>query len=59
MCGFDFIIAPLMRPGHKPPPPSAAEPHTLLLPFSRPDVLYLNSTQWIRQVCIRVCMSVV
>jgi hypothetical protein len=49
LCGFDFIVTPLVQPGHRPPPPSA-ETGLLPLPFGRDDVLYLPSSQWVRQV---------
>ncbi|KAJ9525988.1 hypothetical protein QJQ45_009372 [Haematococcus lacustris] len=51
LCGFDFVVAPLVRPGHRPAPPSAAsQSDGVALPFGRDDVLYLPSSQWVRQV---------
>jgi hypothetical protein len=51
LSGFDFIVTPLVRPGHKlasPDAPSTA--NTLPSPLCFDDVLYLNSSEWVRQV---------
>lgn len=53
LCGFDFIVTPLARPEHRPPPPQPAVNGQLPLPFQRDDVLYLGSSQWVRQVSWR------
>jgi hypothetical protein len=50
LCGFDFIVAPLVRPEHRPPAPGPPVNAALPLPFARDDVLYLGSSQWTRQV---------
>ncbi len=55
LCGFDFVVAPLVHPDHRPPPPAPTPDAGLPAPFSRDDVLYLASSQWVRQV--RVCRA--
>lgn len=50
MCGFDFVVTPLVRPDHRPPAYQPDAHGTLPNPFNRDDVLYMGSTQWVRQV---------
>eukprot|EP00200_Dunaliella_tertiolecta_P003160 CAMPEP_0202343186 /NCGR_PEP_ID=MMETSP1126-20121109/3419_1 /ASSEMBLY_ACC=CAM_ASM_000457 /TAXON_ID=3047 /ORGANISM="Dunaliella tertiolecta, Strain CCMP1320" /LENGTH=662 /DNA_ID=CAMNT_0048934227 /DNA_START=1282 /DNA_END=3267 /DNA_ORIENTATION=- len=51
LCGFDFIVTPLVRPGHKLASPSApSTTHSAPPPLSFDDVLYMDSSQWVRQV---------
>ena len=49
LCGFDFVVTPLLRPDYRPPSPEDTVKSTLAAPFSRDDVLYLPSTQYQNQ----------
>ncbi len=53
LCGFDFVVTPLVRPDYRPPPaapPPGACPGQLVPPFQREDVLYLPSSARVSQV---------
>ncbi|GIL73292.1 hypothetical protein Vretimale_4879 [Volvox reticuliferus] len=50
LCGFDFIVAPLVRDGWRPPAPTVPENGSLPSLFNRDDCLYINSSQWANQV---------
>eukprot|EP00967_Tisochrysis_lutea_P029794 scaffold34881_cov19-Tisochrysis_lutea.AAC.3 len=58
LCGFDFIVTPLVRPGHKLASPSApSTTHSAPPPLSFDDVLYMDSSQWVRQLCMLRCKT--
>lgn len=50
LCGFDFVVAPLVREGWRPPAPAVPQNGQLPSPFDRDDCLYINSSQWANQV---------
>eukprot|EP00955_Chlamydomonas_euryale_P036267 350388-Chlamydomonas_euryale.AAC.27 len=50
LCGFDFVVAPVVRPGYRPPAPAPSAGGQLTPPFQRSDVLYLSSTALSGQV---------
>lgn len=56
LCGFDFVIAPLARADYRPPAASGgiAAGGGLVAPFKREDVLYLNSSEFVNQVRLRM-----
>ncbi|GLC44329.1 hypothetical protein PLESTB_000481500 [Pleodorina starrii] len=50
LCGFDFVVTPLVRDNWRPPAPAVPENGSLPSPFNRDDCLYINSSQWANQV---------
>ncbi|KAG2500070.1 hypothetical protein HYH03_002347 [Edaphochlamys debaryana] len=50
LCGFDFIVAPLVREEWRPPAPAVPQNGQLPSPLNRDDCLYINSSQWANQV---------
>jgi hypothetical protein len=55
LCGFDFIVTPLVHPDYRPPSPGPAEgdtPGQLTPPFRRKEVLYLPSSARVSQVLV-------
>ncbi|KXZ56533.1 hypothetical protein GPECTOR_1g479 [Gonium pectorale] len=50
LCGFDFVVAPLVRDTWRPPAPAVPENGALPSPLNRDDCLYINSSQWANQV---------
>ncbi|KAI3428237.1 hypothetical protein D9Q98_006617 [Chlorella vulgaris] len=53
LCGFDFIMSPLVHPRYRRPAPSALPRGTFQPPFTRSDLL-LTSAQWSGQVVGKV-----
>lgn len=53
LCGFDFVMAPLVHPRYRRPAPTALPRGTFLPPFTRSDLL-LSSSQWAGQVVGKV-----
>ena len=49
LCGFDFVVAPLVHPRYRRPATSALPKGTFQPPFTRSDLL-LTSAQWSGQV---------
>ncbi|KAL4443757.1 hypothetical protein ABPG75_011494 [Micractinium tetrahymenae] len=49
LCGFDFVMAPLVHPRYRRPAPTALPRGTFQPPFTRSDLL-LSSPQWAGQV---------
>lgn len=47
--GWDFVVAPLVHPRYRRPPPSALPRGTFQPPFTRSDLL-LSSSQWGSQI---------
>ncbi|PNH09519.1 Protein arginine N-methyltransferase 5 [Tetrabaena socialis] len=50
LCGFDFVVAPLVRDSWRPPAPAEPKNGQLPSPLNREDCLYINSSQWANQV---------
>jgi protein arginine N-methyltransferase 5 len=50
LCGFDFVVAPLVRPDYRPPLPGPSTNGQLTPPFQREQVLYLSSSERVSQV---------
>ncbi|PNW85217.1 hypothetical protein CHLRE_03g176550v5 [Chlamydomonas reinhardtii] len=50
LCGFDFVVAPLVRESWRPPAPAVLDNGALPSPLERSDCLYINSSQWANQV---------
>lgn len=53
LCGFDFVMAPLVHPRYRRPAPTALPRGTFQPPFTRSDLL-LSSSQWAGQVVGKV-----
>lgn len=53
LCGFDFVMAPLVHPRYRRPAPTALPQGTFQPPFTRSDLL-LSSSQWAGQVVGKV-----
>jgi protein arginine N-methyltransferase 5 len=53
LCGFDFVMAPLVHPRYRRPAPSALPRGTVQPPFTRSDLL-LTSGQWGGQIVGKV-----
>lgn len=49
LCGFDFVVAPLVHPRYRRPAPTSLPRGAFQPPFTRSDLL-LTSAQWSGQV---------